>query len=271
MITQKRFNWKVFLVIWLAAVFSVIAIIPYSLTLQAATLAKVKLPVPLEVLIPLQIAENAVIFAVIVAAGLFFAYRIGLGAPILEARFGRDPLASQTIGPQVRAILVPSIVLGVSASLVIIGLDSFVFAPALKAQIGTGATANAATLGTQPPAWQGFLASFYGGIAEEAFMRLFLLSILVWLGKFVSHTAEGRPTLAVLWTANLLVAILFGLGHLPATSLILALTPLVIVRAVVLNGLAGLVLGYLYWTRGIESAMLSHFSADLVLHVLFAL
>jgi membrane protease YdiL (CAAX protease family) len=269
-IAQKRFNWKVFLVIWLAAVFGVIAIIPYSLTLQAATLAKVQLPLPLAVLIPLQIAENAVLFAVVVAAGLFFAYRIGLGAPILEARFGSGPSASQTVGAQVRAILVPSIVLGVSASLVIIGLDSFVFAPALQAQIGARATANAATLGT-PPAWQGLLASFYGGIAEEAVMRLFLLSLLVWLGKFVSHTAEGRPTLAVLWIANLLVAILFGLGHLPATSLILALTPLVIVRAIVLNGLAGLVFGYLYWTRGIESAMLSHFSADLVLHVLFAL
>jgi membrane protease YdiL (CAAX protease family) len=49
------------------------------------------------------------------------------------------------------------------------------------------------------------------------------------------------------------------------------LTPLVIVRAVVLNGLLGIGLGYLYFTRGLESAIISHFSADLVLHVLLAL
>ncbi len=102
-------------------------------------------------------------------------------------------------------------------------------------------------------------------------MRLFLFSLLAFAGKFISHTAEGRPSLVVLWIVNILVAILFGLGHLPLTSTLIAITPLVIVRAIVLNGLVGVVCGYLYWTRGIESAMLSHFSADLVLHVLFAM
>jgi membrane protease YdiL (CAAX protease family) len=38
-----------------------------------------------------------------------------------------------------------------------------------------------------------------------------------------------------------------------------------------LNGLAGLAFGYLYWTRGLESAMLAHFTADLVLHVLLVI
>jgi membrane protease YdiL (CAAX protease family) len=97
------------------------------------------------------------------------------------------------------------------------------------------------------------------------------MSFLAWLGRFISKTADGRPTTAVFWVANVLAAILFGLGHLPATSLLVPLTPLVILRAVVLNGLLGIAFGYLYVTRGLESAMLSHFSADLVLHVLFAL
>jgi len=65
--------------------------------------------------------------------------------------------------------------------------------------------------------------------------------------------------------------VLFGLGHLPATANILPLTPLVITRAVVLNGVGGVIFGWLYWKRGLESAMVAHFSADLILHVLFAL
>ena len=89
--------------------------------------------------------------------------------------------------------------------------------------------------------------------------------------KFISHTADGRPTIAVLWIANVLAAVLFGLGHLPATAALFPLTPLVITRAVVLNGLLGIAFGYLYMTRGLESAMISHFSADIVLHVLLAL
>jgi membrane protease YdiL (CAAX protease family) len=263
---EKRNPRKVFLTLWLAAVLGVVAIVPYSLTLNAAQLAKNPPALPLRLLIPLQIAQNAVLFAALVAAGLFFAYRCGLGAPILEAFF-----RSEKVRARIMAILLPSIVLGVAASLVIIGLDKWVFAPALKTQVAAGAATNAATLGTPPPAWQGFLASFYGGIAEEVMLRLFLFSMLAWLGKFISHTSTGRPTTAVLWVVNVLVAIVFGLGHLPATSLALAITPLVVTRAIVLNGLAGLVFGFLYWTRGIESAMLSHFSADLILHVLFAL
>ena len=139
----------------------------------------------------------------------------------------------------------------------------FVFQPALKArglQIGFGAA-------THPTAWQGLLASFYGGIDEELLLRLFVLSFLAWLGHFLSRTADGKPTLAVLWIANVLAAILFGLGHLPATAALLPLTPLVILRALVLNGVAGIAFGYLYFTRGLESAMLSHFIGDLILHV----
>ncbi len=97
------------------------------------------------------------------------------------------------------------------------------------------------------------------------------MSFLVWLGRWVSKTADGGPTLAVLWIANVLAAVLFGLGHLPATAALVPLTPLVVVRAVVLNGIVGIGFGYLYFKRGLESAMISHFSADLILHVLFAI
>jgi hypothetical protein len=258
-----RFNRREFLVLWIASIIGVVAIIPYSLTLQAPVLKD--LPISLALLIPIQIGENAAIFAVAVAAGLFLASRIGLGAPILEGYLGR-----QKVTARVKAILVPSIALGILASLVVIGLDAFAFGPALMAELGKTAEALSGP-NAQPPAWQGFLASFYGGIDEEILMRLFLLSLLAFLGKFVDHTADGRPTFAVLWIANILTAIIFGLGHLPATAALLPITPLVVARAVVLNGLAGIAFGYLYWTRGLESAMLSHFSADIVLHVIAVL
>jgi membrane protease YdiL (CAAX protease family) len=148
-------------------------------------------------------------------------------------------------------------------------MEFFVFQPALLKDLG-GAGA-ALSLRSQPAAWKGLLASFYGGIAEEILLRLFLMSLLVWLGRFFSRTAEGKPTSVVFWIANILAAVLFGLGHLPATSLLVPLTPLVITRAIVLNGLLGIIFGWLYWKQGLESAMLSHFSADIVLHVLLAL
>ena len=75
-----------------------------------------------------------------------------------------------------------------------------------------------------------------------------------------------------LWIATLLAAVLFGIGHLPGTAAIgLSLDSLVITRALVLNGLGGVVFGWLYWTRGLESAILAHFSADVVLHAVVPL
>jgi membrane protease YdiL (CAAX protease family) len=260
---NKPYNWKIFFIVWIAAVVGVIAIIPYSLTLQSGTLEGLNLPMPLVLLI--SIAQNAVMFGILTALGLLFANRIGLGLPILEAR-----LRGETVGDKVRAILPLSIIIGVVASLLIVALDTFAFQPAMLRELGDSAnTLNLQT--SQPPAWQGFLASFYGGISEEVMLRLFVMSLIAWLGSFISKTTEGKPTSAVFWTANILAAVLFGLGHLPATANLIPLTPLVITRAIVLNGLAGVAFGWLYWKRGLESAIIAHFSADIVLHVLLAL
>jgi Type II CAAX prenyl endopeptidase Rce1-like len=262
---KKLFNWKIFFILLAASIFGVVAVIPYSLALQGITLDQSNLPMPLWMLIPLQVIQNGVMFAIAIGIGLWAANRTGLGLPILEAK-----LAGEPVSERIKPLLLPSIVLGIIASVLIIALDLYVFSPALKAQIG-GQAASLTQPNARPVAWKGLLASFYGGIDEEILLRLGLLSLFAWLGKFVNKTADGHPTLAILWTANILAAVLFGLGHLPATSLLVPLTPLVILRAIVLNGLAGVVFGYLYFSHGLETAMLSHFTADIVLHVLLVL
>jgi membrane protease YdiL (CAAX protease family) len=216
-------------------------------------------------LIATALLQTGVMFAIVIFAGMFFASRVGLGAPILDAASRGD-----SVGEKVRDILPFSILLGGAGTLVLLGLEFFVFQPALVKQFGEAAAPLNLRTGS-PAAWKGLLASFYGGIAEEVLLRLFVMSLLVWLGRFLSKTAEGQPTAAVVWIANILAAVLFGLGHLPAVTTIVPMTALVIAREVVLNGLLGVIFGWLYWKRGLEAAMISHFSADLVLHVLLAL
>jgi membrane protease YdiL (CAAX protease family) len=69
------------------------------------------------------------------------------------------------------------------------------------------------------------------------------------------------------WIAIVLVAVLFGLGHLPATSRITPLTTMLILRALVLNGIAAIAFGYLYWRHGLEAAMIGHMGAHLVMQI----
>lgn len=262
---MKAINWKVFFILWAAAIMSIIAILPYSLALQSNVLQNLKLPMPLSAVLAIQVFQNAILFAIAVFGGLFFAKRVGLTTPILDAVTQRESVADK-----VRAILPLSISMGLIGTLLILGLEFFYFQPALAKQLGS--SANALNLQTsQPAAWKGLLASFYGGIAEEILLRLFVMSFFVWLGRFISQTPKGQPTAVVFWIANILAAVLFGLGHLPATSLLVPLTTLIVIRASVLNGLLGVAFGWLYWKRGLESAIIAHFSADIVLHVLLAL
>jgi len=258
-------NWKVFFILWIASILATIAVLPYSLELQSSAVNTAQLPLPLPVIITVQIIQNAVLVAILIFGGMFFASRVGLGAPILNAATRGEPVADR-----VRAILPLSITLGVVVTLIVLGLEFFYFEPAMIHELGE--KANLLNLWTsQPAAWKGLLASFYGGIAEEIQLRLSLMSFFVWLGRFISRTTEGKPTHAVIWIANVLAAILFGAGHFPVVAMLVPLTPLVMVRTILLNGLLGIVFGWLYWKRGLESAMISHFSADIVLHVLLAL
>ena len=262
---HKPINWKVFFILWIAAILGTIAVLPYVFELQADLLESIDLPMSLPALIAAQITQSAVLFGLLTAAGLFFANRVGLSAPILDAI-----TKGESVADKFHAILWISILVGVIASLVIIGLEFAVFQPALIRELGESAQ-EFNLQAEQPAAWKGFLASFYGGIVEEVLLRLFVMSLLAWLGSFISKTTDGQPTNAVFWIAIILAAVLFGLGHLPATAILIPLTPLVITRAIVLNGLGGIAFGYLYWKCGLESAMIAHFAADIVLHVLLAL
>lgn len=264
--TKTPLNWRVFALLLVGATFGLVAVVPYSLALQsAAALAGVaqQAGMPLWLLIAVQLAPQAILFGVVIWLGLLLARSVGLGLPILEGL-----TRGNAVGAALRRILPISVLLGAVLGLLIIGLDSYVFQPALVAQLGDTGLSGASAV--RVPAWKGLLASFYGGINEEILLRLFLMSLLVWLGRFVHRRADGSTSPATLWIANIVAAIIFGLGHLPATAALVPLTPLVVLRAIVLNGIGGVGFGYLYMKRGLESAMMAHFSADIILHVLFA-
>jgi Type II CAAX prenyl endopeptidase Rce1-like len=116
--------------------------------------------------------------------------------------------------------------------------------------------------------WENFTASFYGGLNEELLFRLLGLSGTAWLLSRAWHTPSDGPSDTALWSANAIMAVLFGLGHLPATMAITgSITPLLVGRALVLNGPIALICGWLFWTFGVEAAIAAHFATDVVYHI----
>jgi len=258
---KRPFNWKLFFIVWGAAVVGAIALIPFARTLQSGLLDNLDLPLPEWQLALLGLVQTAVLLAIATGIGLLLAWRVGLGLPIVERWLKKEPIQQR-----LRGILALSIFGGVLVGVIIVGLDLIIFQPLLAE--GGIAFPESAT----PPIWQGILAALYGGITEEVLLRLFLMTLLVWIGAKITRSKGGQPATAVLWIATILAAVVFGLGHLPATAALgLPLNGLVITRAILLNGVGGVFFGWLYFARGLESAMLAHYSADIVLVVVLPL
>ncbi len=75
----------------------------------------------------------------------------------------------------------------------------------------------------------------------------------------------------VAWPANVLAALVFGLMHLPQLGRIAAPTPTAIAAVLLGNGIVGVAFGWLYWRRSLVAAILAHFAADVMLHVMPAM
>ena len=113
---------------------------------------------------------------------------------------------------------------------------------------------------------------FYGGIVEELLMRLFFMNLLAFLlWKLFARKETSVPQWALI-AGNLLAALLFAAGHLPATAGIFgALTPVLILRCFLLNGMGGIFFGLLYRKYGLQYSMLSHMSAHIFFKLLFGI
>ncbi|HEY2103973.1 MAG TPA: CPBP family intramembrane glutamic endopeptidase [Chthoniobacterales bacterium] len=249
---KEKYPWRLFWVLFTAGLIGLAAAMPYTVALIGGILRRVALPVPLPLLLGLQFLQGAVVLAIAVGLGLLLSRKIGLGAPALEAWLYQRA----AVKPRTFQI---SIISGAAIATLIVLLVYFVF---LRLMPQLPVAMEAAI-----PLWKRFLACFYGGLYEELLMRFFILSLFLWLISKVWRRPDGRPTRTAFWTANIIVAVLFGLGHMPLASQLMPVTAVTIVYILSLNGIAALAFGYLYWERGLEAAMVAHFTADLVLHV----
>jgi membrane protease YdiL (CAAX protease family) len=241
-------NWKLFFILLVASVIGGLMVLPYTMTITS-TPASLFTPF----VIFASVIQNIVQFSITIFIGLYLATKIGFGFPILE-----NWLKGESVGSRLKSILPISIELGiVGSALVIVFSLLYVPFPDLLRQSGISV-----------PLWQSFLAIFYGGIGEEILFRLFVMTLLVWVTFKIKKTSIGTPTPIGVWLAIVISAVLFGLGHLPVASSYVTINAMTVTEAIVNNGIIGIVCGWLYWKKGLESAMIAHFSADVVLHLI---
>lgn len=114
-------------------------------------------------------------------------------------------------------------------------------------------------------------AVLYGGVIEEVMLRLFMMSLIAFLLHKLFDRKREKPSAAILVVANVIAALLFAAGHLPATAAFMGLSPMIIFRCFLLNGGFGLLFGWLYRKYGLRYAMIAHGGCHVVSKLIWIL
>ena len=114
-------------------------------------------------------------------------------------------------------------------------------------------------------------AALYGGVIEEVMLRLFFMSLITFILFKLFGKKSEKPSTAIVVAANVVAALLFAAGHLPATAATMGLTPMIVFRCFLLNGTFGLLFGRLYRKHGLRYAMLGHAGAHFISKLIWIL
>ena len=111
----------------------------------------------------------------------------------------------------------------------------------------------------------------YGAVIEEVMLRLFFLSLIAFVLYKIFAKEQGKHATVILHIANVIAAILFAAGHLPATLMLIGNSPIIIARCFLLNGCIGLLFGVLYIKYGLRYAMIAHGGCHIVSKLIWIL
>ena len=109
----------------------------------------------------------------------------------------------------------------------------------------------------------GIITKFlYGGLTEEILIRFGLMSLIVW----IIFKITGKLNPIIYWIGIIISAIVFGFGHLPLVyTLIETPTTELLLYIILGNSVGGIIFGWIYWKKGLESAMIAHIFAHILM------
>ena len=234
---------RVGILLWLAGTLGAVTV---AIGVLPPLSAKMPLPAPLWLIMLASVFQSALLVALAVWGGTALAPAVGLRAPAFEAAATRRPIM-----PALKPQIIPGFIAGVAGGLL------------LFASLRLSPAAIAALQGQfNPPLYARVL---YGGITEEVLLRWGLMTAFTWLAWRFFQGKRGAVNPGLTWLAIAVSALLFGVGHLPVASyLIGSLNGPVVLFVVGLNATFGLLFGWLFWRRGLESAMVAHAVTHLV-------
>ncbi len=260
--TKRKFSWKVLLIVLALVLVGCLMRVPMAIANGYADQPKLWPEIILSVVL-----TNFVIYGLPGGIGSLLATRVGLGLPFIEGWVNKEPLKGKIGGIALTALVAACVLTAIG-----IGVRYLTLPMILEEFKAQNIPLSALGETTQGPWWTTLLAAISAGITEEVGFRLGLLTVLIWMVGWIWHDETGRTKPVGFWLTNLIVAVLFGAFHLLNLSALgLPLMAGLVIRAILGNGLLALAFGWLYWTYGLECAILTHSTIDVLLYVLLPL
>ncbi len=194
----------------------------------------------------IALVNPMILLLLAVIIGTILYDRVKLQVPIIEGVLGRESelKATEVVKSGVQWGLISGVLLS------IVGLIFTPFLPQEFIELGES---------LKPSLVARFL---YGGLTEEILMRFGLMTLAV---SITSKVFNGLNN-TVYWIGILFAALLFALGHFPiAYSSVGNPSTALLGYILIGNSIGGIVFGWLYWKKGLESAFLAHIFTHVVM------
>lgn len=248
---MRVFKIKLFVALLIVGLIGVVSLL-FSSNLLAALPADVTDVISPDVLRFLILVNPALFTLTAVTAGVLLYDKANFSVPILEKLLKKPNYASFSL----RSIVSCGIAGGLAA-----GVFLFVIAtlsqPFLPAELTTSNAIDRSI----------FTRLLYGGVTEELLMRFGVMTLITW----VIFKITKKLTTPVYWTAIIASSVLFALGHLPIVFAAIAEpTMATLLYIIFANSVGGLIFGYVYYRKGLESAFIAHIFAHVTMIALSA-
>ena len=189
------------------------------------------------------------ILGILIFIGLYLGRDLGLGAPLLEGWTRGEPVRDRVV-----SALKVSLALGLGVAVVKYLLDWLVFSPFVPATLSQW---------REVPLLLRLAIPFQQGIGDEISYRLFWMTVLVWIIHKLEKPGDNGVSARGIWLAILGVGLLSIAGPLLwGTDILVKLQ----YAAIILTG--AIPFGWLYGKKGIESAIIAHFTSSILLVLL---
>lgn len=174
---------------------------------------------------------------------------LGLGPPLNLVTLSRERRG------ELRRGVSQSVALGLAAAIVVAAIDQFIF---------DGETARRTpALDAHPTPLARVLIALVGSLGEELFFRVLVataVATLVWLA--LRSVATFRAVAVAQWTGTLAAALYSCMWHV---SMLGASGNLY--RVIAVNAVGNILYGWMYWRRGFELAVLTHWVVTATLYI----